>query len=866
MWLAAFAAILLALLACQAAAAAPAPKVTVTGAGVGCGKKASLCVTPQPKKVTCRKGVCLLPVRVRAARSGTLVVAGGRAKATRFREGASRVRVAYRQGMGRVRVKARLDRLVSAQGGDVRYSVPATTQLVAGSRVVSVTPGAKAGQLIVVLAGKEPPAPGGHLALAPANGLPDGMFARVVAVNDAPGDRHRVTVTSAAISDALDGVRIDVDQAVTPEVAPNLADVVTRDRSGALTYRLGATFAQHGRAGSHAAPWGAFTCRESGGIPRTQDQVWTTGLPFPINLTIENVRVNHVFDAGSFFPSRKPYLLLQLSAEAVAKVGFEAKTGFKCQLSDSFRSRMRITMPIAVVAGIPIKAYLEPRFEFEVSASGEVTFTQRRYFGVKIEKVGFDPVRVSRSGSADPVDVQLSAKVEVSLFAGGELSVMAGAGVEAGIFGALGPEFRLVSDTANPACAAIDARLRAELGARLSVWEKRWNLEAATLTSDWLRLGGPWCSFRGGGGGGGVGGQPTPPGTPAPRVVSTSDGACALISDGRVRCRGNNQDGMVGNGSVGGQFDPWLGWTTVVDINDATQISTGDGHRCAVRQAGGVSCWGDNGRGELGRDPETHGSSGRPLAVPGVTGVRQVAAGDSFACALRSNGTAVCWGDNTSGQAGAGIGNPNGDLTEVPPSEVVGLTEAVQIAAGNDHACAVRAGGSVVCWGSNQFGQLGRGTAGDSTVPVSVPGLTGVAELTAGAGHTCARRTNGSVACWGSGWLVGDGGTTDRFSPVEVTGLSNVIALSAGSYHTCALRQGGTVMCWGRNDDGQTGDMTETHRLDPVQAVASGVASLDATYASTYAVRTDGSIVMWGQEFERLNWRAFAPVVVPHPI
>jgi alpha-tubulin suppressor-like RCC1 family protein len=107
---------------------------------------------------------------------------------------------------------------------------------------------------------------------------------------------------------------------------------------------------------------------------------------------------------------------------------------------------------------------------------------------------------------------------------------------------------------------------------------------------------------------------------------------------------------------------------------------------------------------------------------------------------------------------------------------VPGITNAIQLAAGNDHACALLQDGTIRCWGKNNFGQLGDGTGvntGTSGVPtVAVANLTGVVGITAGFEHTCALLGTGNVQCWGQNednfGQVGDNTFRDRFVPVPV--------------------------------------------------------------------------------------------------
>lgn len=279
----------------------------------------------------------------------------------------------------------------------------------------------------------------------------------------------------------------------------------------------------------------------------------------------------------------------------------------------------------------------------------------------------------------------------------------------------------------------------------------------------------------------------------------------------------------------------------------AIGMDTSRGHSCAVTDAGGVKCWGDNYFGQLGDDTTVRRSE--PVDVVGLSsGVSQVMVGGYHTCALTIEGAVKCWGENGSGQLGDGT-----TTQRLTPVNVNNLTSGiVALAAGTKHTCALTSSGGVQCWGMNSDGQLGDATTTQRLSPVNVSGLSsGIAKIAGGERHTCALSSAGGLACWG--WngegQLGDGTTTQRLSPVAVNGLSSgVIALAAGYGFTCALTNTGGMKCWGDNYYGQLGDGTYTQRLTPndVSGLNSGVTALATGFYHTCAVITGGAAKCWG--------------------
>ncbi len=179
---------------------------------------------------------------------------------------------------------------------------------------------------------------------------------------------------------------------------------------------------------------------------------------------------------------------------------------------------------------------------------------------------------------------------------------------------------------------------------------------------------------------------------------------------------------------------------------------------------------------------------------------------------------------------------------------------AMQISNTGEHACVLTAASGVACWGRNDEGQLGNGSAGaafSSGTPVPVTGLSsGVVAVVTGYNHACALTTGGAVKCWGlndEGQLGSNTGTNSAL-PIDVSLGAPVAAIAAGWKHTCVLTTAGAVQCWGGNSRGQLGDGSTTPRApgDNAFPIASGAKQISATIHTTCATLLDGTVKCWG--------------------
>jgi alpha-tubulin suppressor-like RCC1 family protein len=250
------------------------------------------------------------------------------------------------------------------------------------------------------------------------------------------------------------------------------------------------------------------------------------------------------------------------------------------------------------------------------------------------------------------------------------------------------------------------------------------------------------------------------------RTLTTGTGfnerTCVVARGGAAKCWGDNGQGFLGTGS---KESVLTRPSVVVGLTRGVSAISGGGlsFMCAVVN-GSARCWGGNSNGQLGNGTTT--SSPIPVGVSGLTsGVSAIAAGMNHVCALVSGGV-KCWGSGVQGQLG------NGGRTSLTPVDAVGLASGVRtIAAGGGHNCAITSTGAVKCWGDNDFGQLGNGSTTDSSTPVDVVGLPrGVVSLSAGIQHTCAITSSGKAMCWGGNQFgqLGNGTTKGSMKPVAV--------------------------------------------------------------------------------------------------
>ena len=380
----------------------------------------------------------------------------------------------------------------------------------------------------------------------------------------------------------------------------------------------------------------------------------------------------------------------------------------------------------------------------------------------------------------------------------------------------------------------------------------------------------------------------------AEKISASKEYTCAITTQHTLYCWGRNQYGKLGNAKVDTTEQPINQIASIISLpfahqayattpqavvkdsgqlfNDAIDISAGSWHACAINSDHKLLCWGQNFDGALGigrdprelqnltyndflairNDPTTlqalfwpkalHVHSSLTNNAP-LANTAQVAAGSSdHTCAIVENGKVRCWAWNGGEDGELGIDNTTIDYATAPMGYVLDrdkkpLQGVQKIVAGADHTCAL-VDGKVVCWGSNEVGQLGDLTwqpraYADVVKKADGTTLTTIIDIFSERGnHTCAIDSNHNLYCWGSN-VHGELGTGDRNNRNYATKIAikpvKLVAAGGGGKspweffiphegeHTCTVTLDDEIYCWGANGYGQLGTGDKTDRLTPTK-------------------------------------------------
>lgn len=287
---------------------------------------------------------------------------------------------------------------------------------------------------------------------------------------------------------------------------------------------------------------------------------------------------------------------------------------------------------------------------------------------------------------------------------------------------------------------------------------------------------------------------------------------CVVTRDQRLYCWGWGWAGHFGND---------LPYDSTVPVRGApldvrwVDVSAGWGHTCALTDTGDAYCFGYNAYREVA-PTDSSWSITAPRLVE--SNVRRISANDHTTCLVRTNGTVRCFGSNDFGQLGTI------DPADVD-HEVTGITDVRDVQVAITHTCAtVGAQGALWCWGTDDEQVLNRG-GGVTFYPPAARGPTAVASFVNGNGYSCVTRSGASdaVECWGSGWLgraTGVFGATTPTPTALADASGRVIRggtmIATRDATSCVVLRTGGLRCWGGDVHGQ---LTRTPMFYPTPMV-----------------------------------------------
>lgn len=193
----------------------------------------------------------------------------------------------------------------------------------------------------------------------------------------------------------------------------------------------------------------------------------------------------------------------------------------------------------------------------------------------------------------------------------------------------------------------------------------------------------------------------------------------------------------------GGRFDA----PEAMEGHDFVELAPGATHVCGRTVQGETLCWGSNDRGQLGQSPETLPESDEPVPVAGIPAFDHIASGNAHVCGIGADhGRVTCWGSNGRGELGRGFTSD-----AEAPDETASNFAFLSLGVGGRGSCGIMDGAGAHCWGANDFGQSGTAKEEETlTVPEKVvSGNWSFVRIWTGNRHTCAVTDRNMAYCWG---------------------------------------------------------------------------------------------------------------------
>jgi alpha-tubulin suppressor-like RCC1 family protein len=240
--------------------------------------------------------------------------------------------------------------------------------------------------------------------------------------------------------------------------------------------------------------------------------------------------------------------------------------------------------------------------------------------------------------------------------------------------------------------------------------------------------------------------------------------------------------------------------------SDWVDVSVGYESSCARKASGSVWCWGDNGHGQLGLGLALDAGVAVPTQVTLGFPAAQLALHFDTVCTLAPDGALWCWGMNSEGQVGTNDPSfPPPD--HATPQHISTGTQWKQVDTGQGHTCAIQSNSSLWCWGRNSDGQLGQGmgAAIQLRTPTQVGTETQWAHVSSTQQGSCGLKSDGSLWCWGYLYDQPIASYTDQYGPTQIGTATGWTDIAMETFTICVRGSNAHVWCMGRNVEGQLG-------------------------------------------------------------
>ena len=243
-------------------------------------------------------------------------------------------------------------------------------------------------------------------------------------------------------------------------------------------------------------------------------------------------------------------------------------------------------------------------------------------------------------------------------------------------------------------------------------------------------------------------------------IAAGDEFSTAIKANGTLWAWGDNQYGQCGDGTQINKNVP----TQIGTLTNWSKISAGANHSVAIKTDGTLWAWGYNNSGQLGDGTAVLKTA--PIQIGTANNWQTVCARLFHTVALKADNSLWTWGSNSTGQLGDGT-----IIDKNTPQNIDATNTYSLISAGSQHTIAKKATGTIWSWGSNISGQMGDGTTVSKSSPTaSASAINNWAFITSKISHSAALRPDGTLYCWGSNIYgqVGDGTNANKTAPTLI--------------------------------------------------------------------------------------------------